>query len=112
MALLTSGGLPRTFLQLVADAGTYARAKRDAAWPDDSDLQDAVADQEGSFRRALLPGDTQAILAAAGTDGRELELERKVRLLAQGILLERVRRDDTVLEIHSLAVRAVGKPRP
>jgi hypothetical protein len=110
-AVRASGGLPRVFLQLMADAGTYARAKRGAAWPDDSDLSEAIIDQQDSFRRALLPGDTQAILAVDGTDGRELDLERRVRLLAQGILLERVREGRVSLVIHPLVVGAVVKPR-
>lgn len=111
-AVMNSGGIPRVFLQLVADAGTYARVKRGAAWPDDSDLTDAIADQQDSFRRVLLPGDTQAINAVTGTDGRELELQRRVRLLAQGVLLERVRGDRIVLETHPLAVPAVLHQRP
>lgn len=110
-AFQASGGLPRVFLQLMADAGTYARVKRGATWPDDSDLREAILDQQDSFRRALLPGDTQAILAADGTDGRELDLERRVRLLAQGILLERVREGRVSLVIHPLVVDAVVKPR-
>ncbi|HEX7840579.1 MAG TPA: ATP-binding protein [Kofleriaceae bacterium] len=110
-AVMNSGGIPRIFLQLVADAGTYARVKRGAAWPDDSDLSDAITDQQDSFRRALLPGDTQAIVAVAGTDGRELDLERRVRLLAHGILLERIRDGRLVLEIHPLAAPAVLHPR-
>jgi len=32
-----------------------------AAWPDDSELREAIRDQEDSFRRTLLPGDTEAI---------------------------------------------------
>lgn len=110
-AVVSSGGIPRVFLQLVADAGTYARVKRGAPWPDSSDVNDAIADQRDSFRRALLPGDTQAIGAVAGTDGRELELERRVRLLAQGILLERIRRGHVVLETHPLVKHAVLHPR-
>jgi hypothetical protein len=111
-AVMSSGGLPRVFLQLVADAGTYARVKRGAAWPDDSDLSDAITDQQDSFRGALRPGDTQAIVAVAGTDGRELDLERRVRLLAQGILLERVRDGHATLEIHPLVEPAIRHPRP
>ncbi len=84
-----SGGVPRTFLQLIADAATYARVKRDDAWPNDDDLEDALQEQRASFRRLLAPGDTEAIRSAIGTDGRELDLPRKVRLLAHGILLER-----------------------
>lgn len=111
-AVVTSGGIPRVFLQLVADAGTYARVKRGEAWPDDSDLQDAITDQQESFRRALCPGDTEAIVAVTGTDGRELDLQRRVRLLAQGILLERMRSGRMVLETHPLVSQAVPHPRP
>ena len=106
-ALLTSGGIPRVFLQLLADAGTYARLKRSAAWPDVSDLVEAVTDQQQSFIRALLPGDTQAIQEAIGTDGRELDLERRVRLLAQGILLERIVNKKIQLEAHPLVAHAI-----
>jgi hypothetical protein len=104
-----SAGMPRTFLQLMADAGTYARLRRDAPWPDPTDLADAVADQQDSFRRQLLPGDAAAIRGAAGTDGLELDLSRKVRLLANGILLERLRDRRPILEIHPLARSAVEK---
>jgi hypothetical protein len=111
-AAVWSGGIPRVFLQLVADAGTYARLRRDEDWPKDVDLVDAVADLEDSFRRALLPGDTEACRQAEGTDGRELELGRKIRLLARGVLVER--RDDrrTVLEIHPLARRPLEEAFP
>ncbi len=106
-AFWASGGIPRIFLQLIADAGTYARAKRGDAWPDGSDLNEAITDQEHSFRRALLPGDTKAIAEVIDTDGRELDLERRVRLLAQGILLERVRGRRVSLEAHPLIARAI-----
>jgi len=111
-AVVNSGGIPRVFLQLMADAGTYARVKRGAAWPDYTDLGDAIADQQDSFRRALLPGDTQAIIEVTATDGRELDLERRVRLLAQGILLERIRGGRLVLETHPMVTQAVRHPRP
>ncbi|HET7499464.1 MAG TPA: hypothetical protein VFK02_00615 [Kofleriaceae bacterium] len=110
IAFKASGGIPRIFLQLVADAGTYARVSRGAAWPDASDLDAATFDQRDSFRRALLPGDTDAILAAVGTDGREIDLDRRVRLLAQGILLERVRDGKLSLELHPLVADAVRNP--
>ncbi len=107
-----SGGVPRMFLQLLADAGTYARLRSDASWPGQADLADAIADQEDSLRRVLLPGDTQAILDAEGTDGRELELDRKVRLMAHGVLLERVRNGRRVLEVHPLARAALKEAGP
>jgi len=101
-AAVCSGGVPRTFLQLVADAGTYARMRRKSPWPDNKDLADAVADLEDSFRRILRRGDNDAILLADGNDGRELDLERKIRLLAHGVLLERGSNGASVLTIHPL----------
>lgn len=97
-----SGGVPRTFLQLMADAGTYARMRHRRPWPDPTDLADAVSDQEDSFRRILRRGDNDAILAAIGRDGRELELERKIRLLTYGVLLERVWEGEPTLTVHPL----------
>jgi hypothetical protein len=97
-----SGGLPRTFLQLLSDAASYARLSGGDG-PSRNSLESAVLDQQDSFRRLLMPGDTEAIRAAIGTDGRELELTRKVRLMAHGMLLERSRDRTTVLELHPLA---------
>jgi len=95
------------FLQLMADAATYARLRRGGDWPIVEDLNDACADQADTLRRLLLPGDAAAIRQAAQTDGRELGLERKVRLMAHGILLERMRNRRPELEIHPLARAAV-----
>jgi hypothetical protein len=99
-AIGLSGGLPRVFLQLLADAGSYAKLRRSASWPIAEDLQDAWSDQVDSFARLFLPGDTGAIKSAVGTRGMELELDRKIRLMAHGILLERVRDGQTVLDAH------------
>jgi len=98
-----SGGLPRTFLQLMADAAQYAQIRRGGAWPNESDLADAIADQKDSFRRALLPGDSDAVRKVEGTDGREMELSRKIRLLARGVILERRQGSKYFLDIHPLA---------
>lgn len=107
-----SGGVPRTFLQLVADAGTYARIRRKAAWPNQTDLADAIAEQRESFRRLLRPGDTSAIQAAVLTDGRELELERRIRLLTHGVLLEQRRGSVTRLVIHPLLDDLIMRGEP
>lgn len=103
-----SGGLPRTFLQLIADAAKYAQIRRGDEWPQMQDLADAVADQTDSFRRALLPGDTEAIHRVRGTDGREMALERKIRLLARGIILERARGSEWLIDVHPLVRPLVG----
>jgi AAA ATPase domain len=102
-----SGGVPRTFLQLMADAGTYARLRGHDGWPEHDDLNNAIADLEDSFRRLLLPGDTEAIISAENTDGRELELSRKVRFMAHGILLEKMVDRRPVIRIHPLARRSI-----
>jgi hypothetical protein len=104
-----SGGVPRTFLQLVADASTYARLRNSDSWPIETDLSNAVSDQQDTFRRLLLPGDTAAIRANVGTDGRELDLPRKVRLMAHGVLLERMRERRPILEVHPLARLAIDE---
>lgn len=107
-AIRWSGGLPRVFLQLLADAGSYAKLRRTDPWPIVEDLNDACADQTDSFRRLLLPGDVEAIRAAAGTNGSELELERKIRLMAHGVVLERLRDGARVLDVNPLAQAAFG----
>jgi hypothetical protein len=104
-----SGGIPRTFLQLVADAVTNARLRRHGPWPTLKDLQDAVVDLRDSFRRILLPGDTEALRAVDGTDGREMPLDRKIRLLAHGALLERAGEHGPFMEPHPL-VRMLLEP--
>lgn len=106
-AIRWSGGLPRVFLQLLADAGSYAKLRRSDPWPIVEDLNDACADQADSFRRLLLPGDTAAIRGAVGTNGSELDLKRKIRLMAHGILLERVQKGAPLLEVHPLAQAAL-----
>lgn len=106
-AAIASGGIPRIFLQLMADAASYANLRRVGDWPIVEDLTDARTDQVDTFRRLLLPGDADAARAAAGSDGRELDLGRKVRLMAHGILLERLRERVPVLELHPLAQLAI-----
>lgn len=108
-AITLSGGIPRTFLQIMVDAGTTGRLRHGEAWPHENDLADAIAELEDGFRRALLPGDTRASFLAEGTDGRELELDRKVRLLSRGVLLERRDGKRAVMEIHPLARRPLGE---
>ncbi|WP_204489962.1 ATP-binding protein [Archangium primigenium] len=108
-AAMASGGIPRIFLQLMADAASYAKLRREGDWPIVEDLKDACTDQIDTFRRLLLPGDTDEARNAVGTDGRELELSRKIRLMAHGILLERVREQVPVLELHPLAHIAIER---
>jgi hypothetical protein len=110
-AAMLSGGIPRMFLQFIAGAATNARLRRHGPWPTLHDLQDAVADLRDSFRRILLPGDTEALRAVDGTDGREMLLDRKVRLLAHAALLEHAGEHGPIMEPHPL-VRMLLAPTP
>jgi hypothetical protein len=82
-----SGGIPRTFLQIVRDIATQAHLGG-RRWPTLDDLRHAVNDHAENLRRLLVKGDLDAIRAADGTDGVEVDAERRVRLLTQGLLLE------------------------
>lgn len=97
-----SGGLPRVFLQLLADAATYALMNNGGEWPEKSNLNDAITDHQEGMRRGLLPGDLSLIRAADGTQGLELPIDAKVRLLAHGLLLERQTPRGVVLQPHPL----------
>lgn len=83
----SSSGLPRTFLQLLRDAGGYAAiAGRDV--PGLEDFQDVLLDHRESLQRLLRDGDLEVLRRADGTDGLEVPLERRLRLLTHGLLLE------------------------
>lgn len=111
-AIHWSGGVPRTFLQLMAGAGLYAVQRRADPWPSEEDMTDARADHIESIGRLFTPGDEAAIRAVVGTTGRELELERKVRLMAHGILLERLQDGVAILGLHPLAEAALAQGGP
>jgi len=105
-----SGGVPRAFLQLVQDAGMYATlAGREI--PDDTDVQDAMADHAASLRRLLDKGDVAALREADGTDGLEVEAARKLRFFAHGLLLEYDAGEGTIVRPSPLlrGVLAQGK---
>jgi len=109
MASRLSGGIPRVFLQILADAGCYAQMKRSEPWLCAEDLEDACADQVDSFRRLLMPGDVFAIRQVIGTNGCELSVDRRIRLMAHGVLLERRRNGSPVLAVHPLAQAALDE---
>jgi hypothetical protein len=89
-----SGGIPRVFLQLVQDAAFYGSvAGRE--WPDADDLRQSMRDQVSSLRRLLRPGDLAALQSARGTDGLEVDVERRIRFLGHGLLLEYGEAEDT-----------------
>ncbi len=87
LAARASGGLVRTFLQILQDAAGYAALEQREA-PSREDLRNAVQDHMESFHRLLREGDRKALSEASGTDGLEVPLDRRLRLLSHGILLE------------------------
>lgn len=84
-AAALSGGLPRRALALLGDAARYAPA----GVPTAASLERARADHEEALRRLLIAGDRAELARALGTDGMEVAADRRVRLLAHGLLLER-----------------------
>lgn len=97
-----SGGVPRSFLQLLADAASHARITDGKDWPAASHVAQAVADQRESFRRLLTPGDDLALQLVDGKDGRDMPLEQKLRLLSHGVLLERHENGRPVMRPHPI----------
>ncbi|MCB9744364.1 MAG: hypothetical protein H6741_22060 [Alphaproteobacteria bacterium] len=104
-----SGGVPRTFLQLMGDAATFARLRRAGSWPLPADLETARFEQVDFVRRLLLPGDRELIRAADGTTGVEIALGARIRLLAHGVLLERIEGGQKVLRPHPLVLTVLGE---
>lgn len=99
---LWSGGIPRSFLQLLADAASYARVTDGEDWPGPTHVAQAVADQRESFRRLLTPGDDVALTEVDGTDGRNMSLDQKLRMLSHGVLLERREDNQPVMRPHPI----------
>lgn len=108
-AAQSSGGLVRTFLQLLHSAALSA-AMRGSRDPDLKDLKQAARDQTGFLLRLLKEGDTEALRAAHGTDGREVEIDRRVRFLANGLLLEYEPPRGPVVRVAPLLLEALGLP--
>lgn len=97
-----SGGIPRAFLQLLADAASYARVMDGEDWPGPAHAAQAIKDHRESFRRLLTPGDDAALREVDGTDGRNMALEQKLRLLAHGVLLEHHEEGQPVMRPHPI----------
>lgn len=82
-----SGGIIRTFLQLLVDAAGYGRLNGREN-PSPEDLADAAADQRDSLRRLLVKDDLSELMRHEGSDGAEIPLDKRIRLLTHGLLLE------------------------
>lgn len=101
---LWSCGITRNFLRIVSDAATHACIRGHEGPPEDEDLNAAVDDLGHMITRSLLPGDLQVIKDAVGTRGTEIPVERKVRLMAQGILVEQFQGDRITLKVNHLVI--------
>jgi hypothetical protein len=110
-ALVQSGGVPRVFLQILRDALRYASlAERSVLSIDD--LLAASKDQTESLERLLGPGDIDALRAADGTSGSEVSpIERKLRFLVHGLLLEYKIGDSIVVHPAPLIATSLTAPR-
>lgn len=89
-----SGGVPRVFLQLLLGAANNAQIA-DREWPNAEDWEDAIRGQIDSLRLLLRDGDLihLRMLINGSADVSELAaleipLERRLRFLAQGLILE------------------------
>lgn len=82
-----SGGALSVFLDLLHAAGGYAEVLGRAA-PTAADLDAASRDRADVVRCLLREGDVAALREADGTSGLEVPLERRLRFLVQGLLLE------------------------
>ncbi|MEZ4390364.1 MAG: ATP-binding protein [Polyangiales bacterium] len=100
LAAERSGGVPGVFLELLHAASGYA-AVFERETPTTSDLDAACRDRADVMRCLLREGDTAALRAADGTSGTEVPLERRLRFLVQGLLLE-----------YDVAGRVVVHPAP
>lgn len=88
-AIDLSGGVPRLFLQLLLNAGTNA-ALAGREWPSPEDFQDAVRIQAESLALLLRDGDRDVLrgVEILNNGGVDIPLERRLRLLSHGLLLE------------------------
>lgn len=106
-----SGGLIRSFNELLADAVSYAAVDA-GGLPGEDALDEAIRDRADAIRRLLRDGDLGALADAAGTDGLEIEVERRVRFLSHGLLLEYPAGEDMVVAPHPLLQRLIANRQP
>jgi hypothetical protein len=105
-SIVLSGGLVRTFLQLLQKAALYAGMRGRLA-PDADDVTRAAQDQTNFLLRLLMEGDIEALRRAHGTSGFEIEIDRRVRFLSSGLLLEHRADTGPRVEVAPLLASAV-----
>jgi hypothetical protein len=84
-----SGGVPRVFLRLLELAHSSAQVA-DREWPQVSDFNDAVLEEQRSLELALRDGDLSQLSALKRNDKLDIEIpiERRLRFLGHGVILE------------------------
>lgn len=84
-----SGGVPRVFLRLLELAHSSAQVA-DREWPQVSDFNDAVREEQSGLELALRDGDLDELRALKKHEKRDIEIpiERRLRFLGHGVLLE------------------------
>ncbi len=82
-----SGGVLGGYLQLLSDAAGYAQVMGRES-PASKDLSDAARDLSDVLVCLLRDGDIAALGEADGTSGIEVPLDRRLRFLQHGLLLE------------------------
>jgi hypothetical protein len=99
-----SGGLPRLFLEILADAASYARLDG-LDWPNGRHVEAAVNDQIATLRRVILAQDMDALreIKAPSLFRHPLELDQKLRLLQSGVLAEEGSDPNIALALSPLA---------
>lgn len=106
-----SGGVVRTFMSLLADAAGYT-AIEGGEGPTSAGLDEAIRDRADNVRRLLRDGDLDALASSDGTDGLEVDVDRRVRFLSAGLLLEYPAGEDTVVEPHPMLARLIINRSP
>ncbi len=119
-ASMASGGVPRVLLQLLRDAHRHAviAGAPTLAFDNLNDrvvrlasLEQAMHDHGEQLRRSLLPGDVDALKQAEGQDGTEVPIDRKLRFLLQGHLLEYKVGDRIVMHMAPTLAQALRFPQ-
>ena len=77
------------------------------SWLDPENLERAARDHGEQLRRSLLPGDAVALAGAEGQDGSEVPLDRKLRFLLQGQMLEYRRGSRIVMHVAPTLARSL-----
>lgn len=103
-----SGGVPRSFLQLVRAASQHA-ALEDRDTLTEDDLRTGMREHTENLERELIDGDIDQLRMADGTSGVEVPEERRLRLLIHGLLLEYKEQEATVVHPAPLLQRVLAR---